>query len=706
MSRASRFVRLAIAIIFSASFIVQQKLYNFYLSDVSEKHQREHENVAPAVATVDDASFTEFVSNPVTLLNREIGSITRLCRQYGKSCLLPTGSEKETGIGNVNDNGSKNTNNINSPMPIRGRSWITNNHDAFQGYEILLYYSSRNTQSMGVLGMESKSRWKRLDVNLNFGVHPCQSLHSPSIFVNDEERKLYMYVHGYGCRFSKKISQPTLLFESDDGVNWNFQPKHSAHLTDTDPSPYLFNELFYLSVPVILEEYGQRFYYAIAKTQENSVERTVLVRSASLIGPFEIGPVLGRGLRHVDLYVPPLSTSSNQTHQTPNGMIYVFFTLVGDSPERILLGTIDTSWTTKWKLWKLMPGPRILQPEYAFEHGNAVVAPSAPGVEKGKTHQLRDPRFLPNEINHDIHGVLAGKLFYSVQGEQGLAMARLSVDLSRYHQGSIAYRHFENVAPDIYNSSSLRVDVKRSRIRKQEKTLITGIGRSGTMFMCTFFQKIDIQVSHDNDKDCGPYPGPDGAVSWYDAFYTGRRYDRVLHLVRDPLKTIASRMKRKHTRKWLVKHLSPYEKVTSINDMIFAIKHWVRRNSFVERHASWRVQAEMFYSEPLAVWELCMAAGFTNRCPDLTIIRAAMDQMPSNINTWYNASEASRRPLTWDFLELKVGPENEKYVAIAKTMARNYGYSQYANVTLVEYDCEYKVHSGNRFEDWDCSLKQ
>ena len=149
---------------------------------------------------------------------------------------------------------------------------------------------------------------------------------------------------------------------------------------------------------------------------------------------------------------------------------------------------------------------------------------------------------------------LSGLLFYSVQGEQGIAMARLSVNLDSLHSTIIAYRNKTNISPHVLKSTSLEVLVPVLKLNstaningnvttphaKIATILITGVGRSGTTSLCTMFQSLHIQLSHDNHIDCGPYPGGDGAVSWYDAFkVSDRRYTNVLHMVRDPLKTIA-----------------------------------------------------------------------------------------------------------------------------------------------------------------------
>ncbi len=472
-------------------------------------------------------------------------------------------------------------------------------------------------------------------------------------------------------------------------------------------SPYMFNEPYSLSAPVYLEDDG--YYYMTARSlnddDDDGIGSLILYRSKLLSGPFEKGPILGTGFKDAHL------------HLSADGTMFLFFNLIGDIvPERVLLGTIDATVSSSWNDWKMLPGPRLISSgQISRGHvGNATTDAIREDEEVGH------PYFLPdllensnNSSNNNGKNILSGTLFHFERGK-GTAVSRLVIDVTLYHR-AVAYRNVENISLPVYRSSSLRQEGDKPKIGQggKETVLITGVGRSGTMFMCSFFQSVGIQVSHDNNKDCGPYPGPDGAVSWMDAFYIKRRYDRVLHIVRDPLKVIISRTKKRRVNKppstmWDAV-LKKYEMIPAADnhfqiDERFALIHWIRRNSFVERHASWRVLTETFYTDPLAVWETCMAAGFQERCPDLMAIRNGMDSMPSDLNTRKNKT-AVRTVSSWDELEHKYDdPKTKEYIKIAQTMARNYGMPGYENSTIVNYDCGFRVKKGGRFEDWDCFL--
>jgi hypothetical protein len=103
-------------------------------------------------------------------------------------------------------------------------------------------------------------------------------------------------------------------------------------------------------------------------------------------------------------------------------------------------------------------------------------------------------------------------------------------------------------------------------VTSSRPVLLTGIGRSGTSFIASMFKGSGLDIHHDSRGDClkaKACPGKDGAVSWPQTFSDqpfeiadGERhcplasftwvpttvsFDKVIHVVRDPLKTIDSR---------------------------------------------------------------------------------------------------------------------------------------------------------------------
>lgn len=134
-----------------------------------------------------------------------------------------------------------------------------------------------------------------------------------------------------------------------------------------------------------------------------------LWRSADPLSVFEPGPNPFRGgayanrVRHVAL----LQRGS---------LMHVFFSAIGDAPERILMSTISLS--ADWSTWLASTPIEMLQPEAAYECPTRPTVPSDAGDVKVPVRQLRDPAIF--EENGRTF------LFYSFCGEQGIAAAELT----------------------------------------------------------------------------------------------------------------------------------------------------------------------------------------------------------------------------------------------------------------------------------------
>ena len=134
-----------------------------------------------------------------------------------------------------------------------------------------------------------------------------------------------------------------------------------------------------------------------------------LWRSPDALSAFEPGPNPFRGgayanrVRHVALV-------------QRGSLIHVFFTAIGDAPERILMSTVSLS--GDWSTWTASTPVEVLQPEAPFECATLPKVPSVAGDIKAPARQLRDPAIF--EENGRTF------LFYSFCGEQGIAAAELT----------------------------------------------------------------------------------------------------------------------------------------------------------------------------------------------------------------------------------------------------------------------------------------
>ena len=94
--------------------------------------------------------------------------------------------------------------------------------------------------------------------------------------------------------------------------------------------------------------------------------------------------------------------------------LLVFWTQVGDVPERILLSRIDMAgdW---WQMEGWTSPVEVLRPERSWEGADAPLSPSVRSTAYGMVNQLRDPAIFEED----------GRIFllYAVAGESGIAIA-------------------------------------------------------------------------------------------------------------------------------------------------------------------------------------------------------------------------------------------------------------------------------------------
>lgn len=126
-------------------------------------------------------------------------------------------------------------------------------------------------------------------------------------------------------------------------------------------------------------------------------------RSSDGVGAFDEGPVLfERDMRHMAVAVR-------------GSTLHVLWTRVGDTPERILLSTVDRE--LGWKEWSNEGEIEVLRPERSWEGVDAPLEPSIRSVAYGYLNQLRDPA-LYVEDNRTY-------LLYVVAGESGIGIAQV-----------------------------------------------------------------------------------------------------------------------------------------------------------------------------------------------------------------------------------------------------------------------------------------
>jgi hypothetical protein len=98
--------------------------------------------------------------------------------------------------------------------------------------------------------------------------------------------------------------------------------------------------------------------------------------------------------------------------------LYVFFSCIGHKPERVLVSVIKLTdnWVSEWNPSRPF---EVLRPELEYEGANLPLEISKGGAVLRPVHELRDPCIF-TEDGQDY-------LIYSVAGESGIAIAKLSL---------------------------------------------------------------------------------------------------------------------------------------------------------------------------------------------------------------------------------------------------------------------------------------
>lgn len=203
---------------------------------------------------------------------------------------------------------------------------------------------------------------------------PYAHIASPDVRVDEENRRIVMYVHGRDVG-----SQVTRVATSTDGIRFTGRPE-------------------ILGRPYFRAFEHEGWVYALAMPG-------FLYRSRDGLTGFEEGPRLfNPDMRHSALL-------------KRDDTLYVFYTRRGDAPERVLLAMIDLS--GPWTEWSESEPVEVLRPERSWEGADLPVEPSQGGSVNVPVNQLRDPAIF--EEDGRVY------LLYSVAGERGIALARVEI---------------------------------------------------------------------------------------------------------------------------------------------------------------------------------------------------------------------------------------------------------------------------------------
>lgn len=267
--------------------------------------------------------------------------------------------------------------NINGPSLIRVPYWVPNPLGKYY-----LYFGHHNGKYIRLAYADHLVGPWQLH---NSGVLPLQQtlfkghIASPDVHVDQEQQQIRMYFHGSDAETDLTTPQYTRIACSDDGLQ------------------------FQTSKPILGNSYWRVFKL---KQYWYSLEMPGLFyRALDPSGPFERGPVLfSPTMRHGAVLLV-------------DSVMHVFYSNAGDCPESILHVGIDV--THDWNQWRCSAVTKLLSPETDAEGANVQMQPSIRGVADEPVCELRDPAIYVE--NHRYY------LLYSVAGEQGIAIAELTL---------------------------------------------------------------------------------------------------------------------------------------------------------------------------------------------------------------------------------------------------------------------------------------
>jgi hypothetical protein len=268
--------------------------------------------------------------------------------------------------------------NINGPSLIQVPEWIT---DPLGSY--YLYFAHHSGKFIRMAYADRLEGPWRIHVpgTLQLGQAYFRGhLASPDVHIDEENKRIVMYVHGVPADTTGKVPQVTRAAVSADGLHFTAYP---LDLGRAYWRCFQWNG----------------YYYAV--TQSGSV-----YRSSERTQGFEEGPDLFRDIR---------IWQRHMAVKLAGNTLYLFYSIKEDEPEHIVVSTIQLD--TDWLTWKVSSYASVLKPETEYEGADLPLERSKSGAVHSRVRQLRDPGIY--EEGSETY------LLYSIAGENGIAIARI-----------------------------------------------------------------------------------------------------------------------------------------------------------------------------------------------------------------------------------------------------------------------------------------
>ena len=208
---------------------------------------------------------------------------------------------------------------------------------------------------------------------------------SPDVLIDNDKKELVLYFHCPIDDGKKYKGQYSLRATSTDGIHFK---------ADTTVLGYSYFRVFK----------WKGAYYSISRAG-------LLARSTNGIDVFEPGPNPFNKIQNRENYLRHAAVVLS------GDTLYVFYSRVGDSPERIVVSKIVL--TDDWKTWTASAPVDVAVPTEKYEGGDLPIVKSSAGLYYGLVRQLRDPYIFEEK----------GKwyLIYSAAGENALVLGKLNI---------------------------------------------------------------------------------------------------------------------------------------------------------------------------------------------------------------------------------------------------------------------------------------
>ena len=257
-----------------------------------------------------------------------------------------------------------------------------------------LYFADHSGQFIKVAYTDNiESKWSvspSRTINLSRFRDAYDHIASPEVFIDHSTKTLRLYFHARARSKGREQWTFMICYDQFGGVTRVVDEPLAA---------------FYLRV----FKYGD-FFYGVSKGG-------LLWRSTDGLSPFELGPNLINPCRIDDLWQNEPGDVRHSAVDLDSELLEVFFTRIGDKPERIYAGFVNLS-KASWLEWVVKDVSEVLRPERVYEGGALPLSLSKSGPSLEMENSLRDPYVLRYKNER--------YLFYSVAGERGIALAKIS----------------------------------------------------------------------------------------------------------------------------------------------------------------------------------------------------------------------------------------------------------------------------------------